>query len=373
MPNAMLPTYTTLLDFLATPTFLPSLLVFCVLQFAVYELLIAVFPRHFATVKQRGWILTTVSSLIMTAVSIPYLADLFDHIFISGPVGATMRTAPCMLGWKQTSEVIGAFFVSYCVMDMALGKHLYPSEMNPWSGYFHHSLYSFMVTNLAQRGLSGAFAIFGVLEAPTLLMSVAQIHRPLRNDNLFGAVFFATRIAFHVSLTLHLAIFAYPGTLVFLYPASVLPLHVMWFNGWIKQQRRLRAKRVAAAHTATSAPIATAVPAAAAVVASTSTTRTTIAQKPALFFSSIHAKAQAYRKALAAKVMLQRSSSSLSASACSSDSDLPGSSQGTPSQLRRPQRHLRRGSWATQMPSPTMQMKTGGHGGPEEGGKVVMA
>ncbi|KAI8853776.1 hypothetical protein BC829DRAFT_413662 [Chytridium lagenaria] len=229
-----LPPYTPILTLLTDPTFILPLFICLALQPIFYQLVIYCFPQRFATPKQRSWILTALSSFVMTAASIPYLVDFFMH-------SGALDTAPCMM-WTRTAKALCAFFVSYCLGDLIVGHLLYPTEMNPWSGYFHHTLYTFMVTNLVQRGLPSAFVIFGVLEAPTFLMSLGAIHKPLRNDKLFGAVFFITRLAFHVYLTIHVAVAAFPWTAVFMYPASVLPLHVMWFNGWVKQQRRLRLK-----------------------------------------------------------------------------------------------------------------------------------
>jgi hypothetical protein len=194
------------------------------------------------------------------------------------------------------AKTICAFFVSYCLMDMVMGRLLYKSEMNPWSGYFHHTLYTFMVTNLVQRNLGSPFVIFGLLEAPTLLLSVAQIHKPLRNDILFGAVFFSTRLAFHVYLTIHMAFFAFPRTLSFMYSASVLPLHVMWFNGWLKQQSRLR-KAKAAKAAAQASPSAK-------VTASTHITFKSSATSSSLL-TSIHERGQQFRKALASKMQMR--------------------------------------------------------------------
>ncbi|KAJ3209229.1 hypothetical protein HDU67_006309 [Dinochytrium kinnereticum] len=271
--------YTPILQQLSDPEFIFPLLACLALQPVVYFGLIALFPKQFASPKQRGWILTALSSFVMTVASVPYIADYVMH-------PGSLNSAPCM-GWTATAKIINAFFVSYCLGDLIMGTLFYPSEMNPWSGYFHHTLYTFMVTNLVQRGLASAFVIFGVLEAPTLLMAMGSIHKPLRNDKLFGAVFFVTRLLFHVYMTLHIAFLAYPWTLTFMYPGCVLPLHVMWFNGWVKQQQRIKAK---AATTQSSTKAASA-------PAPTSTS--TLPTRPSA--TSLITRTEAYRKAMALK------------------------------------------------------------------------
>ncbi|KAJ3102113.1 hypothetical protein HDU97_000755 [Phlyctochytrium planicorne] len=220
----------------------------------------------------------------MTAASIP-----FTLAFMLG--SEALDATPCM-GWFQVNKFICAFFISYCLMDLGMGYFLYPSEMNPWSGYFHHTLYTFMVTNLVQRNLGSSFVIFGLLEAPTLLMAAGSIHKPLRHDNLFGAVFFSTRLVFHVYLTAHIAFYAFPWTFTLMYPLCVLPLHVMWFNGWLKQQKRIRMKK---------AKLASAVPTLTSDMSSSSTSTTPILPPRLPSPSTLLTRLEAYRTS-----MLQR-------------------------------------------------------------------
>jgi hypothetical protein len=102
-----------------------------------------------------------------------------------------------------------------------------------------------MVTNLLQWSLQNHFIAAGIMEAPTLLMSIAQIQKKYRNDKLFGVTFFATRIMFHVYYIWHLGwgSTVFNNTWIFIYPSLVLPLHVMWFKGWISQQMRIKTEK----------------------------------------------------------------------------------------------------------------------------------
>ncbi|KAJ3115949.1 hypothetical protein HDU96_010811 [Phlyctochytrium bullatum] len=247
------------------------------------------------------------------------------------------------------------------VMDDAMAAELtiltipsmHPKQINPWSGWFHHTLYTAMVTHLVQRHLAPAFVIFGILEAPTLLMALGAIYKPLRNDKLFGGVFFATRLAFHVYLTLHLAFAAYPGTLTFLYPLGVLPLHVMWFNGWIKQQKRIHKAKLAAAEASkitipAASPLQHPVlgdqPAAkpAAATASTSSSKPPTAA-PSKRRIDLLTRTEAYKRAIALKERLL------------SPATLPTTlGAHAPTSNRRPHRHSYYGGWPTSATVPPL-------------------
>jgi len=107
------------------------------------------------------------------------------------------------------------------------------------SGYFHHTIYSIMVVSLLSSRVPGGFCTMGILELPTAIMALGCINKRFRNDNLFGATFFATRIAIHVYFIVDLYL-AFPGRYLWMVLAGVFPLHLMWFSGWIKQQIRIR-------------------------------------------------------------------------------------------------------------------------------------
>ncbi|KAJ3413475.1 hypothetical protein HDV05_007920 [Chytridiales sp. JEL 0842] len=227
--------YKPVVDTVTDPLFMYPLIAFCCFQVVMYYSLIRLFPNTFPTEKQKGWILTAANAFVLTIASIPFIYAFVRH-------DMQMDTAP-IKNWHFISKPTCAFFISYLWGDLLLGYFLYPTQMNFWSGYFHHTLYTFMVTNLLQWDLHNEFIVAGIMEAPTFIMAVAQIDKRFRNDKLFGSVFFATRICFHLYYTVHLAFFAYPKTLIFLYPTLILPLHVMWFNGWLKQQRRIKSAK----------------------------------------------------------------------------------------------------------------------------------
>ncbi|KAJ1541176.1 hypothetical protein HK096_010388, partial [Nowakowskiella sp. JEL0078] len=96
---------------------------------------------------------------------------------------------------------------------------------------------------------SGLFAMFGILEAPTLLLSIASINKNLRRDYLYGAMFFATRIVLHLVL-LYRLFTDFPDRKLWVAPLCVFPLHIIWFNRWVQQQRREWTKSKSATYVA---------------------------------------------------------------------------------------------------------------------------
>ncbi|KAJ3282644.1 hypothetical protein HK104_010789 [Borealophlyctis nickersoniae] len=146
---------------------------------------------------------------------------------------------------SQLARYLCAFFVSYLIFDLALGSVFYPKHVHPLSGYFHHTLYIYMVIALLHYKVPGGFATCGILELPTSIMAVGCFNKKWRNDLLFGTTFFATRIALHAYFIADLYA-AFPGRYLWVFLAGVFPLHVMWFRGWITQQTRLRKQRLAA-------------------------------------------------------------------------------------------------------------------------------
>ncbi|KAI9208653.1 uncharacterized protein BJ171DRAFT_489587 [Polychytrium aggregatum] len=203
-----------------------------VVYFAVPRLL----PRYFSTSKAKAWILTMVAALTMTLGSLPVLWDFFTQPH-SAAAWASLDAS--------LSRGLCAFFITYVIHDLVLGHFFYPEHMDPWSGYFHHTLYTFLVFNIVRYRISSLFSMVGIMELPTLIMSLGCINKSLRNDALFGGSYLATRILFHIYCIYHFYLSFIPAgrPLGFIISVAVFPLHVMWFRGFIKQQLRLHRQR----------------------------------------------------------------------------------------------------------------------------------
>lgn len=197
---------------------------------------------YFKTEKQSAWILTSISSLVMSVGSLPYLIKLlfFDY-------GDVLRQPTAS---DTLSQMFLAYFVAYLVTDLAIGQLFYKKQLGFLTCYVHHSVYVGIVSYVLAHNLASVFVMASILELPTFILSAGHLHKPLRKDFLFASTFFATRIAFHMFLIS--AYFtnymrsAYPTLAPSILLSMVLPLHLFWFWGFIKQQSRIRAsKRVA--------------------------------------------------------------------------------------------------------------------------------
>jgi hypothetical protein len=81
-----------------------------------------------------------------------------------------------------------------------VGSLHYPSQVDILTGWIHHVGYIILLVNLIDKKLTAPFCIMACMEIPTLALSIGHIWKDLRNDLLFGILFFSTRIAFRMSL-----------------------------------------------------------------------------------------------------------------------------------------------------------------------------
>ncbi|KAJ3034255.1 hypothetical protein HDV00_005248 [Rhizophlyctis rosea] len=223
-----------IVEVLTSPTFILPLALSTTLLTTSYFLLPYLLPKTFSTEKSRAWILTFVAAIIMSLASLPFL---HSHILLGR---FSMAQSP--LVDSTFARWTCGFFVAYLLCDLGLGRALYPSQMNFWSGYFHHTLYTFMVIGLLAAGVPGGFCTMGILELPTAVMALGCLDKKFRNDAAFGATFFLTRIVIHAYFIVDLY-YSFPGRGLWMVLAGVMPLHVMWFKGWINQQLRKRGER----------------------------------------------------------------------------------------------------------------------------------
>ncbi|KAJ3042974.1 hypothetical protein HDV00_006281 [Rhizophlyctis rosea] len=211
---------------------------------SAYFTLPRIYPTTFATEKSRAWILTLLCATTLTIGCIPFI---HSHLLL-GP--HSMAASP--LTDSPLARYLCAFFVAYLITDLSIGSVCYPKHIDPMSGWFHHTLYMIMVIGLLGAGVPGGFCTMGLLELPTGVLALGSVNKKWRNDMVFGSTFFATRILYHAYFIQDLY-FSFPGRWLWMVLAGVMPMHVVWFQGWVKQQLRLRKKRQAEAEAAKSA------------------------------------------------------------------------------------------------------------------------
>ncbi|KIK73825.1 hypothetical protein PAXRUDRAFT_177398, partial [Paxillus rubicundulus Ve08.2h10] len=191
---------------------------------ALYHLLA---PRC-TTTKQRSWILTTLSSAVMSVCSLPLF---FEYTRASAD-------------WKNVStsgvytNSVARFFQAYLIADLTMGVLHYRSKVNLLTGWIHHSIYVFIVDYALQMGWSHIFCLCAIMEIPTFILALASVNARLRSDVLFAICFFLTRIVLHAVLGVSIIVqrkvvvggSIYPGVIM----ACIFVLHAHWFSGCIK-------------------------------------------------------------------------------------------------------------------------------------------
>lgn len=218
------------------PHILSGFLHSCFLLLIGYLTMLITF-QTIQTRRQRAWILTLISSLVMSVGSLPTVV----HFLWTS--GGDLRHHPTQ--WWDLDVYLCCFFVAYLVMDLGIGVVHYPDQIHLLSGWIHHVLYAVLVMHLLDRSLTTSFCLMLPLELPTFVLALGRLFKELRNDGVFGGMFFSTRIVYHAWMIWRF----WEGYSVegqwWLVVAGVYPLHWYWFKGWVRQQRDLKKKKKA--------------------------------------------------------------------------------------------------------------------------------
>ena len=193
---------------------------------------ILILAENITSRRKRAWILTMVASFIVFAGSLPAVYSFMVKSQFNLAIHPTQD--------GDFDMFLCCFFISYLVMDLVIGMIHYRDQIYFLSGWVHHFGYIVLVTHLINKNLTTSFCMMGVMEVPTFALSLGHLWKPLRNDMVFGALFFSTRIFYHgimVWLFYHHYPVEGPWWLVV---AGVYPLHCYWFRSWLRQQKKLR-------------------------------------------------------------------------------------------------------------------------------------
>ncbi|KAG2182335.1 hypothetical protein INT43_007265 [Umbelopsis isabellina] len=177
--------------------------------------------------KQVSWLLTFMSSAGLTLASIPR----FYNFWRSGWDIRSFQVD------NTFDTMILCYFVTYLILDLTLGSIYYKGQINLLTGWIHHSVYTFMTVYFLCHRLGGFFVVASILELPTLIMALGCLWSNLRSDYLFASTFFSFRLVFHAFMIKTLKQHHHIQTL-WIVAASIFPLHLFWFYGFIRQQKR---------------------------------------------------------------------------------------------------------------------------------------
>jgi predicted permease len=206
---------------------------------AFITLFFSIMKNFFETDKARAWIVTLLGSFVLTIVGTSYCVD------------CTMKhgliwTTEYIHGEDQVTRVTILFFVGINVMDIVLGMMFYPKFLDPLSAYFHHIVYTIFAFCLLAHHYARGLTLCFFMEPPTFLLALGSLFPSLRNDLLFGILFFITRIAYNIYFILTLYNVA-PEGLIWRICSATLCLHLFWFYKWsIGYMKKKGAKTVKA-------------------------------------------------------------------------------------------------------------------------------
>lgn len=201
------------------------LIFFCLEFFLHYRFVNTIRPD--LTEKQRAYILSIKSSLSMFLIGV-----YFNYHYITSNCNeAEFFTNLQLKGGMDFGKIIVLYFTAYLIMDLYIGHYDYRKYMGTLSGYFHHTIYSFVSVLSLYIGVFPVYFLHMMSELPTFLMAIGQFDTKFRNDNLFGLTFFLTRILYHIYLTWTFR----QNNIILGLSLTALSLHIYWFYGWFKK------------------------------------------------------------------------------------------------------------------------------------------
>ncbi|KAI9322645.1 hypothetical protein BX666DRAFT_643698 [Dichotomocladium elegans] len=191
------------------------------------------------TSRQRSYVITLLGSCIMTFCSLPIL-----YRAMTSPDGFMSLFAPS----PTWTIAVVAFFMTSLASDLGIGVIFYRNKINLLTGWIHHAAYILVLIYVIHHDLSRFFVGMCILELPTLSLSIGSVFPRYRYDYVFAAFYVPTRIGFHAFMLGYTFVNVRPVVVDVTLGLTVLfPLHCYWFYGFVLQQKRLGAKRLAAA------------------------------------------------------------------------------------------------------------------------------
>ena len=185
--------------------------------------------------KRKAWVLSVLCSFGMSLGSLPYVWRLAtEHQWV---------TKPLVYADDSLSLFVMAWFMSFLVLDIAIGLQHYRKEIGFLTGWFHHSLYMAMCVWAVVNGITISAVATMIMEIPTFVMAAGRVYKSMRSDAIFGATFLVTRIVYLGYYIYRLMCDEAPRVTVWPVCVPAMALHVFWFKGFILQQRRLRSPR----------------------------------------------------------------------------------------------------------------------------------
>jgi hypothetical protein len=137
---------------------------------------------------------------------------------------------------NNISFMLGSAFLSFLVVDTSIGIHYYPRRFQIMTGWVHHVVYIWIITEFLLANIPGLLGTLCVLEIPTFALALGNLNSRWRVDKLFGFLFFVTRVFYHFWLIVKMVTILGPTSRFTGYFALSFPVHVYWFKNWVNLQ-----------------------------------------------------------------------------------------------------------------------------------------
>lgn len=200
-----------------------------------------------ATRRKRAWFMTLPIALLFGWIVGPaYVAQL---------LAALAEGAPAVVAFLRTENDVGRAcalsMIAFMSLDILVGVVDYREQIQLTTGWIHHILWSMLYITVYRMGGTQYVIAGACCEMPTFLMALGTVWPGLRQDLLFGATFFFTRIVWFAVLLVVYSISAYntwlPAHLYVGPIVAALAMHIYWFRSWgIGQLKRAKKAKVAA-------------------------------------------------------------------------------------------------------------------------------
>ena len=189
----------------------------------------ALYASRVTEPKRRAWLLTLITASTCGPIA---LGVVLAHVWPTFDAAAQFTDAPA-------ATFACRFFVTFLVLDCAVGALHYRKQFHLFEGWFHHAAYALFFSWGLARHASIGFASTLAMEIPTALLALGKCFPACRLDLPYGMSF----AFFRVGLNLYLLGQWYAAGL-FLWPCAVatLALHTHWFWRWCKSYGRRAAK-----------------------------------------------------------------------------------------------------------------------------------
>ena len=180
------------------------------------------------TEKQRAYIMSIKASITMFLLSL-----YFNYKFINSNCNFDIYLNSLNNNDYFILNIGILHLISFFLVDGYMGFNDYHKYMCSLAGYTHHIVYTLGSIGILVSGAEplAFYFLYFIEEISTVFLSSGQYNKLFRTDQIFGFVFFITRIIYHSFLTWSFR----HNTMAIIGGGLTLCLHMYWFKNWVSK------------------------------------------------------------------------------------------------------------------------------------------